>query len=174
MAKEDAAKEYARTLREGLDRIRENKAAAVGEQLLKKDYTRVAREQGPEELQSLGACLQSGAEAANSVPALPRHTYFPGSHRVNAGIFAIVPSPFSGLDIYRLDVAVGLQPNADQFMDLNHAPPVKSIVWHLRAAADDSGFFWLNVESGERITSQELASVALKCLSKFLMQQAAQ
>ncbi len=174
MAADDTANEYARNLREGLDRLKENKAAAAGEQLLKKDYARVAHEQAPGELNSLGGYLKAGTEAANSTPGLPRHTYVAGSHRVYAGKFAIVPGPILGLDFYRLDVAVGLQPNADQFMDLNLASPVEPVVWHFLASADDGGFFWFNVESKQRVSSEEIGSAAFERLSTLLLQDAVQ
>ncbi len=134
----------------------------------------MVHEQAPGELNLLGEYLKAGTEAANGTRGLPRHTYVAGSHRVYAGKFAIVPDPILGLDFYRLDVAVGLQPNADQFMDLNLASRVEPVVWHFLASADDGGFFWFNVESKQRFSSQGIASVALKRLSTLLLQDAAQ
>ena len=169
---DDSTNDYAENLRAGLNRVRENKAAAAGEQLLKKDYARLAREQAPTELNALEEHLKARVEAATRTPELPQHAYNAASRHLYAGKFAVTLSTVSGLDSYQLDVAVGLHPNAAQFMDLNSAPEVNSVVWHLLAAADDNGFFWYDLQSHQRATSQEVACAALKHLAQLLLRDA--
>ena len=124
-----------------LSACRRRRLLRGGEQLLKKDYARAAREQAPVQLNVLGEHLKARVEAAALTQGLLRHTYDAANHRVYAGKSAVTADSFSGLDFYRLDVAVGHHPDAAQFMDLSLAPQVNPVVWHFVAAADDSGFF---------------------------------
>jgi hypothetical protein len=138
-----------------------------GQQLLREDAARAARELGPEQLQELKKALEERCESYNrsKSPELPVFRFVPAG-RVDVGKFAIALYPFLGLNEYGLTVSVGLHPNAAQFMP--EVPDIASLHLRLVARLDDNGFFWWNTASEVRRSNLSVATAAFAYLCELL------
>lgn len=158
----------AEKLRAEVVRTEEQKAAASGERLLQADFETVAIQGAPEEFKKLATQLRDRGAAINQArPAqIPELRFAEVNHRLEAGKFAIELQPIAGLRDYIVRVIVGLHPNAYQFMA--EVPNVPSSIRDYSASADETGFFWLDNETGMRPSADEIVADALESLTDLL------
>jgi len=165
----DTPDPIAEKLKAAVARTEEQKAADSGERLLQADFETVARQRAPEEFQRLTTLLCDRAAAINQDrPApIPELCFAEVNYWLKAGKFAIELQPIARMRDYAIRVVVGLHPNAHQF--LAEVPNVPSSIRDYAACADETGFFWLDTQTGARSTAKQIVTDALEDLTDFLL-----
>lgn len=160
-----------RKLREAAESRKNEAEVAAGERLLAGDFKKVARALGPGQRSKLlihlkERCASYNVERPSGLPELR----FVSSGRVDAGKYSIGVDSVEGLEDFRLRIAVGLRPNAGQFMD--EVPDIAPDVNILRGEVDEEGFFWRNLADGEKKQNDQIVDEALEELSRLLAEDA--
>ncbi len=129
----------------------------------------LARKFMPEQIENLKELFQARCESYNKERPVqfPLFQFVPPD-RVDAGKFAIVLETFEDSEAGGLSVCVGLHPNAAQFM--TEVPRVDSRFLRFGAGHDDNGFFWQDLENGERRSDTSIVTKSFIVLCDLLIE----
>ena len=164
----------AERLKRAVARSERAKAARVGEPLPTINLEEMARQAAPEEFEKFKKILRQRMQTINEQkPAvIPPFRYEEGGTRLEVGKYALALKfrELAGQKEVILRVGRGdiLWQHVDEMTHVDEMPEVPISSWVFRAAADESGFYWMNPETGARFTPNQMIETALEALCGLL------
>lgn len=159
----------AEKMRRALEERGADEDAARIRQQRQVELREAARKAGPTQFDTLCALLRGRGDALNGEKLLgfPQFKYAQVNHRLDAGKYAIELLPYAGIDSFSVDLLVGLQPNAAQF--LAEVPDIPTRRERLSASMDQDGFCWRD-SNGQKCDVNQVLEDAMETLCSLILE----
>jgi hypothetical protein len=140
-----------------------------GEFELAKQYAERARHTAVSEIEQIDLLVEKRLERLSAADVgVSRWVYDRISHTLSAGGFCLtIVAHHNGF--YRLYAQIGWHPNRLPVLD--DSEPPSPLVFDVAAREDDAGFYWLNVSTEARYSSESLVGTLLGELAAVVTQE---